>query len=286
VKPLAQTTKLLAPLIGALVLLVLPATGDTIAFFYALDADLQGLKTLARESGQSLSVGTRTIQRLRLGSHAIYAVKMGSGAVETAASAQALLARNRCDWAFSLGPAGALAEAVETGKWYRASRIVAWQHGSSSSASSSDFPVWDTDWAKFPVANAPPPLETTATLAVASGEQFISTAADRDRLRALAQAEAVDMNSHGLALVCADHGVPLFSWKVVSDRADENAAETFMGFVASYAGEGGKALAEIISALPANPNDPRSYPAIEAALREPGAPGGVNRTAADRPDRP
>ena len=41
-----------------------------------------------------------------------------------------------------------------------------------------------------------------------------------------------------------------------------------------------------VAALPANPNDPRSYPAIEAALREPGAPGGVSRTAADRPDRP
>ena len=72
----------------------------------------------------------------------------------------------------------------------------------------------------------------------------------------------------GLALVCADHGVPLFSWKIVSDRADENASEAFLDFIASYAGEGGKALAEIIQALPANPNDPASYPAIEKLLRE------------------
>ena len=121
---------------------------------------------------------------------------------------------------------------------------------------------------------------------MAAGEQFVSSMGNQDRLQALTQADAVDMNSYGLALVCADHGVPLFSWKIISDRADENAAETFKGFVASYAGEGGKALAEIVSALPANPNDPRSYPAIEAALKEADAPGGVSRTAADRPDRP
>ena len=263
--------KLLALIFAAFVLTSAFAKGDTIAFFYALDADLQGLKTLAREMGQSAKVGTRSVQRLRLGSHTIYAVKMGSGAVETAASAQALLARNRCDWAFSLGPAGALADTVVTGCWYKVSRVVAWQHGSSASVSPSDFPSWDTDWSRLPATNIPPPLATASNLTVASGEQFISTTGDRDRLQATTQADAVDMNSFGLALVCADHGVPLFSWKIISDHADENASETFRGFITSYLGEGGKALAEIIQSLPANPNDPASYPAIEKALRETGA---------------
>ena len=269
-------------------LLVLPrsAKGDTIAFFYALDADLQELKTEARELGQSASVGTRSIQRLRLGSHTIHAVKMGSGAVETAASAQALLARNHCDWAFSLGPAGALAETVETGKWYKVSRIVAWQHGSSASVSPADFPSWTTDWSKLPTTNIPPPLDTASNLTVASGEQFISTTGDRDRLQALTEAEAVDMNGYGLAVVCADHGVPLFSWKIVSDRADEEAAETFKAFIAAYSGEGGKALAEVIRSLPPNPNDPYAYPAIERALRETGAGADLTRTGGDRSGSP
>lgn len=145
------------------------ARGDVIAFFYALDADLQGLKTAAQEMGQSASVGTRSVQRLRLGSHTIYAVKMGSGAVETAASAQALLARNRCDWAFSLGPAGALADTVVPGSWYRVSRVVAWQHGSSASISPADFPAWDTDWSKLAATNVPALLATATDLVVASG---------------------------------------------------------------------------------------------------------------------
>ena len=223
---------------------------------------------MASELGQSASVGTRSIQRLRLGSHTIYAVKMGSGAVETAASAQALLARNRCDWAFSLGPAGALADTIETGRWYRVTQVIAWQHGSSASMDSSGSPSWDSDWSRLPVTIRPSPLETTSTISVASGEQFISTTGDRDRLQAITQADAVDMNSYGLSLVCADHGIPLFSWKVVSDRADEEASATFSNFIASYSGEGGKALAGIIQALPANPDDPASYPAIQEMLRD------------------
>lgn len=242
--------------------------GDTIGFFYALDADLQGLKTLSREMGPSLKIGTRAIQRIELGIHTVYAVRMGSGAVETAASAQALLTRILCDWAFSLGPAGALTEAVEVGKWYRIDRILAWQHALFQTAQAAEYPAWTTDWSRFPAAITAGALQTTATLTVASGEQFISTSGERDRLQANTQANVVDMNSYGLALVCADHGVPLFSWKIISDRADEAASETFRGFLSSYSGEGGKALAEVILSLPANPNDPSSYPNIEKILRE------------------
>ena len=266
--PLSTAAAIRALALALLVVFPGSVRSDTLAFFYALDADLRGLKTAAQELGQSAAVGTRSIQRLRLGTHTIYAVKMGSGAAETAASAQALLARNRCDWAFSLGPAGALADTVVPGGWYKAGRVVAWQHGSSASAAPADFPSWDTDWARFPATRVPPPLSTTSTVCIASGEQFIATSGDRDRLQALSQADAVDMNGYGLALVCADHGVPLFSWKVVSDRADEEAAESFKAFIAAYSGEGGRALAEVIRSLPPNPNDPSSYPAIEKFLRE------------------
>ena len=268
--------KRLALFLGALALGLSGAQGDTIGFFYALDADLQGVKSLANPMGQSTKIGTRSIQRLRQGSHTIYAVKMGSGAVETAASAQALLSRFRCDWAFSLGPAGALTDALEIHRWYRMERALAWQRGNADS-------TWSTDWSRFSGTNFPAPLQTTSTISVASGEQFISTTGERDRLQATTQADAVDMNSFGLALVCADHGVPLFSWKIISDRADENASETFRAFVAGYAGEGGRALAEIIQALPANPNDPASYPAIEQLLREIPA---ENRLPAVAPPQP
>lgn len=245
---------------GVVAFYVTLALGDTIGFFYALDADLQALKTQAREMGQSTRVGSRSIQRLQLGPHTIYAVKMGSGTVETASSAQALLSRFRCDWAFSIGPAGALSDEMEAHQWHRVGSVTAWQTANPDK-------TWRTDWSRFPVEVLPPPLQTTSTIAIASGEQFIATTGERDRLQAMTQADAVDMNSFGLALVCADHGVPLFAWKIISDHADEFALATFRSFIATYSGEGGAALAGIVQALPANPNDPASYPAIERLLR-------------------
>lgn len=243
------------------------ARGDSIGFFYALDADLQSLKSEAQEMGQPAKVGTRSIHRLRLGTHEVYAVRMGSGATETAVSAQALLSRFRCDWAFSLGPAGALTAAIETGRWYRVERVLAFQHGTSAAADPPDCPSWSTDWSRFPSDSPPALLRDLPSVSVASGEQFISTTAEREHLQATTQADTVDMNGFGLALVCADHNVPLFSWKIISDRADEYASETFRVFITGYSGEGGRALADIIRTLPANPNDPSSYPAIERLLR-------------------
>lgn len=269
-------SKCLALFLAASTICISPAKGDTIGFFYALDADLQGLKSMAREMGQSTKVGSRSIQRLQLGTHTILAVKMGSGAVETAVSAQALLSRFRCDWAFSLGPAGALADAAETGRWYRVERVMAWQRGKADLA-------WNTDWHRFSVADPPTPLDTTSSISVASGEPFISATGERDRVRAISQADAVDMNSFGLALACADHGVPLYSWKIISDRADENASGDFLAFVAAYSGAGGRALAGIIQALPANPNDPATYPAIGQLLRAIPPAGGLPAVDPARP---
>jgi adenosylhomocysteine nucleosidase len=265
-----------APRRSTIVLLFIAVIGlgsftqaDNVAFFYALDTDLQALKLSTREIGQPLAVGSRRIHRLSLGPHTIYSVKMGSGSVETAASAQALLSRFYCDWAFSLGPAGALSDDLETGRWYRVNRVVAWQRGTTrvTGMSLSEFSTWETDWIPFP-ADVPSPLfQSNAAVSVASGEMFVASTSERERIRATTEADAVDMNSFGLALVCADHGVPLFAWKIISDRADENAPGDFRTFVAGYKGEGGKALAEIIAALPANPRDPASYPAIEKLLR-------------------
>lgn len=239
------------------------------AFFYALDADLQGLKGQAREMGQPVTVGKRAIHRLKLGAHSIYAIKMGSGCVETAASAQALLSRFRCDLAFSLGPAGALRAELKTGQWYRVQQVFAWQrsHMGPADAARAETDQWQTDWRQLPAERLPLLFQANPPIILASGELFVASAGEREGIRAQTQADAVDMNGFGLALVCADHATSLFTWKIISDQADEDAATAFRGFVAEYQGAGGKMVAEIIQALPANPQDPNSYPAIEKLLR-------------------
>lgn len=241
---------------------------DQIAFFYALDADFSALAKGGTTLGQSVSVGTRSIHRLRLGPHTVCAVKMGSGCIETATSAQALLARFRCDRAYSLGPAGALRTNLHTGSWYAVQRITGWQRGSLDATGLKLAP-------DALLTLLPEPLETatvnepgsTAPLHIASGDSFVAAASEGSRVRDLTGADAVDMNLYGLALVCRDHNVPLTAWKVISDRADEQASESFRVFLESYDGIGGAQLANLILHLPPQPNDPLTYPAIEKALR-------------------
>lgn len=244
-------------------------TADTIAFFYALDKDFDAFKSQAQPVGQSLKVGSRTIPVFLLNSHRVYVIKMKAGAVETAASAQALLARVHCDAAFSVGPIGDLSDKLEVGTWRQVGEIIGYQKGSWTQAG---FQIsTDADWK---LTNAPPKclpalFEKSGSIKIASGEIFVASNDYREQLRAITGADAVDMNLFGLATVCEDYKLPLFCWRIVSDHANNNANDDFKKFVANYNGVGGRAIAEIISQLPANLNSPESYPNLRKILSEP-----------------
>lgn len=254
-------------LLLTLALLPLRGAAETIAFFYALDQDFQTLKTNAVPMGNPMKVGSRSIATLQLQTHRVYAVKMGSGAVETAASAQALLARVRCDIAFSTGPVGALSDALPIGSWHGVTNFTAYQKGAwtvngfQPTAASPMTSETNAQALKLPAL-----FITNAPITVASGEMFVASSSQRQQLRDSTGADAVDMNLFGLTTVCADHRVPLFCWRVVSDKADDNASEAFKKFAASYDGAGGQAVAAIITNLPVNSNSPAAYPNLLKAL--------------------
>lgn len=238
-------------------------SADTIALFYALDNDLAVLKEGGgfRPVGVDV-VGTRRIYRLQAAGHQILAVKMDSGCVETAISAQAILAKYRCDRAISIGPAGALTDRVATGFWFRADRVVAWQDGTQTAdgfqlSEQSVRPL--DEWPVDVLANIP-------KAALASGEVFVASREFGRKLGLTTGADLIDMNSFGLAAACRDHRVPLVILRVVSDGADENAGETFRKFAESYDGEGGRIATRMIRALPPNPDDPMSYEEIRRLM--------------------
>jgi adenosylhomocysteine nucleosidase len=245
---------------------------DSIAFLYALDTDFQTLKAQASIARQPVKVGESSVQILTLAKHKVYAIKMGSGAVETAISAQALFSRFRCDLAISIGPVGTLSDDLEIGKWYRVSNLIAYQKGSWTSGG---FRISKDSEMSFFYAAAnelpfPPLFQKLKTIRVASGEIFISSSNYREQLRDLTNADAVDMNLFGLSRVCADHHLPLINFRIVSDKADDNAAEDFRKFTQTYDGAGGKAAAELIRNLPPNPNSPESYPELQKLLKQSG----------------
>jgi adenosylhomocysteine/aminodeoxyfutalosine nucleosidase len=243
---------------------------DQVAFFYALDADLQTLKAQSHSTGKTIRVGSRSIYTFEIGNHRVYAVKMGSGVVETAASAQALLAKVSCDLAISVGPVGGISDSLNVATWHLVTNVVCYQKGSwTKDGFSIGAPV---DTGKHDSTNRlakfVPALFTNVTeITLASGEIFVASTSYREQLRETTRAQAVDMNLYGLLTVCNDHNVTLTSWRVVSDHADDNAGDAFRTFVAKYDGEGGKAVAQYIAHLPTNPNFPAAYPNLQRALK-------------------
>lgn len=74
-----------------------------------------------------------------------------------------------------------------------------------------------------------------------SGDRFVSTAAESQRLRAelLAaghDALAVEMEGAAVAQVCRDYGLPFAAVRTISDRADDSAHVDFPHFVRHVAG--------------------------------------------------
>lgn len=240
---------------------------DNIGVLLALDTDLKTLSESSKILGEPTTVGSRKIHRLEIGDHRIYAAIMGSGCVETAVTTEALLARYRCDWVFSIGPAGALTEATPTGSWVAVNEcvIAGKMGGNGSSGSPFKLTAPPENW------TLPALLQKLPTQRLVAGETFIQNNSARESLAANSQAQLVDMNTHGLAAACLNHKVPLLVWRIVSDRADDQASQTFQAFTKTYQGEGGKALAELIRQLPSSPKAAGSYKGIRELIQK-GAP--------------
>ena len=251
------------------------AEAENVAFFYALDQDFQALKSQTQPVGQPLKSGGRTISVLQLKSHRVYAVKMGSGAVETALSAQALLARVHCEVAFSVGPVGSLSDKSRVGSWLRVREVVPYQKGAWTKMgfqmpSSATLSLTN----EMPMKLTLPELFINLdNVKVASGEVFVSSDDYRAQLRETTGAEVVDMNLFGLVTACQDNHLPLVCWRVISDLANDQASEDFRKFASTYDGAGGKAVEKIIEALPADPNSPAAYPNINRVLADPTGSG-------------
>ena len=100
---------------------------------------------------------------------------------------------------------------------------------------------------------------------------FIASEQFRKELQEKTQAQAVDMNLFGLLSALESYssayGLPHIALRVVSDDADDSAAQDFKKFVTNYKGMGGAIVAQLITNLPSNPNSPDTYPALKKLLK-------------------
>ena len=91
---------------------------------------------------------------------------------------------------------------------------------------------------------------------IASGDQFIASAADSAALQSALRAAghevlAVEMEGAAVAQVCADYGVPFAAMRTISDRADDTAHIDFPRFVTEVASRYALAIVnELLQKLP------------------------------------
>ena len=73
---------------------------------------------------------------------------------------------------------------------------------------------------------------------IASGDRFVSSHAERERLRErLPDVFCVEMEGAAAAQICFEYGIPIAVVRVISDTADDAAATDFTRFIASVAGK-------------------------------------------------
>lgn len=250
---------LLAIVCAFLFILHQPVHGRTVAFFYALEDDLNVLHTLGTAE-KVLQLGNRKASRIRIQGITVFAIKMNSGSVETAVSAQALLSMHRVDLAFSTGPAGALGKKIKPNQWFAIQSCLAYQAGSYTPSGhvlpEPDLRLQSPEGLDLPLAS------------IISGELFVGSSIKKEELANLTGADLIDMNTIGLLAACGSHKIPLYCIRVASDRADDQAKSDFAAFIQEYKGDGSRLFVEWLKKLPPDPTDPTNHPHLEKLLNE------------------
>jgi nucleoside phosphorylase len=258
-----NVTKLCLVIIAAIISAgSMPAA--SIAYFFALDQDLEALIKAGAVSTKVETVGDRTLHSLRLGQHTVVATKLQSGQVESAVSAQAILSRRAFDAVISCGVVGALDNSHTPGTIVSVNAILAWQTGSMGPGG------WNETPRSRPEITLWQPLQLDLPWAgTASGDVFIASDAERARLYSTTGMPLVDMNLHGLQVAINSHRLPAIHLRIVSDRASDSAGEEFRRFAKDYDGALGRSVGKLLQMLPMDPEAPLSYPALRLLEQQP-----------------
>lgn len=157
----------------------------------------------------------------------IVLAKCGIGEI-AAASATALCIGNfGCDYIVNFGLVGSLGNhALST--CVRVKDVVHYDCDLTAFGQPLGQPA-DRKEVYFPADDQPisDALSTLPAVRLASGDKFISDTALKNNLVSVFSADICDMEGAGIAITCARSGVPFTMIKLVSDSADDVAAQTF-----------------------------------------------------------
>lgn len=164
------------------------------------------------------------------------AVQSGIGKAEAARTATEMILRDRPDCIINSGCAGGLAESVSVCDIVLGEQTAyhdVWCGEGNLRGQVQGLPQrFDADPSLLAAARS---LRTENPLhcgLICTGDQFISTAEEDERIRGLyPDALACDMESAAIAQVCLHYGVPFLSFRIISDtRTGGNRFSDYTGF--------------------------------------------------------
>lgn len=173
------------------------------------------------------------VRQIEYEGNTLFLAQSGVGEIRAALTAQTLIDIFEVEAILNFGFVGAINPSLNVSDLVLAGNVV---HHQFDISAVDNIPVgqyngrdefyFHTDKALLELVQKalPSPLPVVT---VASGDKFIASKEDKDYLRNTFGADICEMEAAGLALACERNCVPFFSLKVVSDRADEQATDSF-----------------------------------------------------------
>ncbi len=216
------------------------------AFFAAEEAEAQGL----REALGPLAPLEAPIPIWQ--GEGVLLVETGVGKVAAASAVAYALARFPLEAGFFLGVAGGLDPGLRALDFLLAERAVQWDVDLTPFGRlPGETALGVRDFFSHPglLARAEGALRALGFPyrlgAVATGDRFVASTQEKERLRALFGAQAVEMEGAAALMVAQRFGLPLALVRVVTDAAGEGAAGDFQAFL----GEASRRLGLLAQAL-------------------------------------
>ena len=232
-----------------------------IVVVFTLEADWAALAGSAGVTSKTLASG-HAVHQAQLGPHRVRGVQVKQGQMKTATIVSEVLKEAPADVVVSVGPAGALVDELAIGDWVAvgsystftgSKRQTAFRQRTVDTRAPKGAlnAVLAEHFDRLQAGDGTSARVKRAPLRSGSGDVFVSSKSQRAEARTLTQGLVVEMDIAGIDAAARRYGVPAVFWRVVSNRADEDAKAAYRRFAAGYNGRGGRALAEAIEAIPA-----------------------------------
>ncbi|MDE6302457.1 MAG: 5'-methylthioadenosine/S-adenosylhomocysteine nucleosidase [Clostridia bacterium] len=189
-------------------------------------------KKLGTVVAESVIHGVR-VSQIKLGEHTLYLATGGVGEICAAMTVQMLVDLFDVETVLNFGFVGTLRKDIKVSELVIADRVCHYQFDTSAIDGTKVGQYFENDDIYFYLDDSLITRVLAAIgkpmrrVAVASGDVFIASAEQKQRLTEEFDCDICEMELAALAIACKRNNIPLVSIKVVSDGADEGAPLSF-----------------------------------------------------------